>query len=319
MNSSAAIWRREHTPRAPREGPSRRGRGPLRWGEWQVRASSPTAPRPVAAWPRSSPSWALDPLILGLARGGVPVAAEVAAALGADLDVLVVRKVGHPAQPEYALGAVSEDGVVAPDGLSPDLVAPQLQRARAQALALRGDRPRIPLEGRTAVVVDDGLATGRSMAVALRDRGSPRRRPRPHGRARRLGAGAARDRGALGGPRGAGGRAARLLRRRPVLRGLRAGLRRGGRARAGPVCGAWARPIDGLASPPPPGGEAHDGRSDGAEVRSSAPSALRPALPARPRPPRRARSRSSSGREVLDLGERAVGRLDRDRGGRRAR
>jgi putative phosphoribosyl transferase len=108
-----------------------------------------------------------EPLVLGLARGGVPVAAEVAAALGAALDVLVVRKVGHPAQPEYALGAVSEDGVVLPAGLAPGLVEPQLVRARAQALSLRGGRDRIPIEGRCAVVVDDGLATGRSMVAAL--------------------------------------------------------------------------------------------------------------------------------------------------------
>ena len=108
-----------------------------------------------------------DPLILGLARGGVPVAAEVARALGAELDVLVVRKVGHPAQPEYALGAVSEDGVVLPDGLDPGLVAPQLERARNQAISLRRGRSRVPIEDRDAVVVDDGLATGRSMAVAL--------------------------------------------------------------------------------------------------------------------------------------------------------
>jgi putative phosphoribosyl transferase len=108
-----------------------------------------------------------DVLVLGLARGGVPVAAEVASALGAPLDVLVVRKVGHPAQPEYALGAVSEDGVVLPSGLDPQLVDPQLERARAQALSLRGGRERVPIEGRCVVVVDDGLATGRSMAVAL--------------------------------------------------------------------------------------------------------------------------------------------------------
>jgi putative phosphoribosyl transferase len=108
-----------------------------------------------------------DPLVLGLARGGVPVAAEVAAALRAPLDVLVVRKVGHPAQPEYALGAVSEDGVVLPPGLDSELVDPQLERARAQALSLRGGRARVAIEGRCAVVVDDGLATGRSMAVAL--------------------------------------------------------------------------------------------------------------------------------------------------------
>jgi putative phosphoribosyl transferase len=108
-----------------------------------------------------------DPLVLGLARGGVPVAAEVASALGAALDVLVVRKVGHPAQLEYALGAVSEDGVVLPPALPSELVEPQLERARRQAVALRRGRERVAIEERCAVVVDDGLATGRSMAVAL--------------------------------------------------------------------------------------------------------------------------------------------------------
>ncbi len=106
-------------------------------------------------------------VVLGLARGGIPVAAQVAAALGAPLDALVVRKVGHPRQPEYALGAVSEDGVVLPVGLPEEAVATQLELARAQAGALRGSRPAVELAGRTAVVVDDGLATGRSMATAL--------------------------------------------------------------------------------------------------------------------------------------------------------
>ncbi len=108
-----------------------------------------------------------QPVVLGLARGGVPVAAQVARALGAPLDVLVVRKVGHPAQPEYALGAVSEDGVALPSGLAPELLEPQLERAREQARTLRRERPREPLGGRVVLVVDDGLATGRSMAVAL--------------------------------------------------------------------------------------------------------------------------------------------------------
>lgn len=106
-------------------------------------------------------------VVLGLARGGVPVAGEVAAALGAWLDVLVVRKIGHPAQPEYALGAVSEDGVVLPADLPDELVAPQLERARHQALALRGERARCELRERMVVVVDDGLATGRSMLTAV--------------------------------------------------------------------------------------------------------------------------------------------------------
>jgi predicted phosphoribosyltransferase len=108
-----------------------------------------------------------DAVVLGLARGGVPVAAEVARALVAPLDVLVVRKIGHPAQREYALGAVSEDGVALPEDLPHELVAPQLARAREQAESLRRGRTREPLEGRTVLVVDDGLATGRSMATAL--------------------------------------------------------------------------------------------------------------------------------------------------------
>src|SRR3954462_9775986 len=101
-----------------------------------------------------------DALVLGLARGGVPVAAEVARVHGAVLDVLVVRKVGHPAQPEYALGAVTEDGAVAGDDMSDAAVDEQLVAARPQAGRLRGGRPRAPIGGRTVVVVDDGLATG---------------------------------------------------------------------------------------------------------------------------------------------------------------
>jgi putative phosphoribosyl transferase len=106
-------------------------------------------------------------VVLGLARGGVPVAHEVAVALGLPLDVLVVRKVGHPRQPEYALGAVSEDGVTLPEGLPEQLVAPQLEHACEQALVLRAGRDREPLRERPVVIVDDGLATGRSMAVAI--------------------------------------------------------------------------------------------------------------------------------------------------------
>lgn len=109
-------------------------------------------------------------VVLGLARGGVPVAAEVARALGAELDVLVVRKIGHPEQPEWALGAVSEDGAVVGDvggEIAHSEAEAELAAARAQAAALRGKRPRAVLAGRAAVVVDDGLATGLSMAAAL--------------------------------------------------------------------------------------------------------------------------------------------------------
>ncbi len=129
----------------------------------------------VLAGRRGEPSAGI--VVLGLARGGIAVAAEVADALGARLDALVVRKVGHPRQPEYALGAVSEDGVVLPEELAGEAVDEQLVRARRQAGTLREDRPPEPLRGRTAIVVDDGLATGRSMATALatvRQRGALR-------------------------------------------------------------------------------------------------------------------------------------------------
>jgi putative phosphoribosyl transferase len=108
-----------------------------------------------------------DAVVAGLARGGVPVAAEVAHALRAPLDVLVVRKIGHPQQPEYALGAVTEDGVAVPPDVPAELAQPQLERARELARCLRGDVPALPLAGRAAVIVDDGLATGRTMTAAL--------------------------------------------------------------------------------------------------------------------------------------------------------
>lgn len=117
------------------------------------------------------------PVVLGLPRGGVPVADEVARALGAPLDVILVRKLGVPFQPELAMGAVGEDGVRV---LNEDVLrlahidARTLEdaeaRARAElerrAVALRGARARLALGGRTAVVVDDGLATGSTARAA---------------------------------------------------------------------------------------------------------------------------------------------------------
>lgn len=129
-----------------------------------------------------------DAVVLGLPRGGVPVAAVVADALGAPLDVVVVRKLGVPGQPELAMGAVGEGGVVVrhEEVLRRARVDPAAfaeVRAREQAeverrvAALRRDRARVDPLGRTAVVVDDGLATGSSARAAcavLRTAGAAR-------------------------------------------------------------------------------------------------------------------------------------------------
>jgi putative phosphoribosyl transferase len=116
-------------------------------------------------------------VVLGLPRGGVPVGFEVAAALGAPLDVIVVRKLGVPFQPELAMGAVGEGGVrvVNEDvlrmaGVTEREWALVDERERAElerrARRFRSDRPRLPLDGRVAVVVDDGIATGSTARAA---------------------------------------------------------------------------------------------------------------------------------------------------------
>jgi putative phosphoribosyl transferase len=118
-----------------------------------------------------------DAVVLGLARGGVPVAYEVAAQLGAPLDVLVVRKVGAPGNPEYGLGAVAEDGVTMLDETSvkrfggydiDDVVARERREVQRRVEHYRGGRAAAPVEGRTAVIVDDGIATGGSATAAVR-------------------------------------------------------------------------------------------------------------------------------------------------------
>jgi predicted phosphoribosyltransferase len=109
-------------------------------------------------------------VILGIPRGGVVVAARVARRLGAPLDVVVPRKLGAPGNPELAVGAVA-DGVEAVDhdavarlGLDPDALSAEVARQREEVVrrtaAYRGGRPPLELAGRTAVVVDDGVATG---------------------------------------------------------------------------------------------------------------------------------------------------------------
>jgi putative phosphoribosyl transferase len=116
-------------------------------------------------------------VVLGLPRGGVPVAYEVARALHAPLDVIVVRKLGVPFQPELGMGAIGEDGVrivntevVRLAGVSERQLAEVEARERAElerrARRFRGDRPPVPLAGTTAVVVDDGIATGSTARAA---------------------------------------------------------------------------------------------------------------------------------------------------------
>ena len=118
-----------------------------------------------------------DAVVLGLPRGGVPVAAEVARALDAPLDVILVRKLGVPAQPELGMGAIGEGDarvinadVVRYSGASEADINAVEQRERAElerrTKRFRGDAPREPLAGRIAVLVDDGIATGSTARAA---------------------------------------------------------------------------------------------------------------------------------------------------------
>lgn len=121
-----------------------------------------------------------EPVVLAVPRGGVPVAVPIARALGAPLDLLLVRKVGAPGQPELALGAVVEgdppqtvvnDDIVRALGIPPAVIAREAARrldeiARRRSVWLHG-RPAVPTRGRTAIVVDDGIATGATVRAAL--------------------------------------------------------------------------------------------------------------------------------------------------------
>ena len=119
-----------------------------------------------------------DVIVLALPRGGVPVAFEVAQAIGAPLDVFLVRKLGFPGNEEYAIGAVASGGVRVLDedllrsaGVSAETVRRTVEREerelRRRERAYRDDRPALELEGRTVILVDDGLATGSSMRAAV--------------------------------------------------------------------------------------------------------------------------------------------------------
>ena len=155
--------------------------------------SGPTrfANRAEAGWLLAARLKALglpDPMVFALPRGGVPVAAEIATALGAPLDLVLVRKLGAPGEPELGLGAVVDGGetvlnedIVAATGASAEFIAAARGRELAE-IERRRDRylaGRAPLDpkGRIAIVVDDGLATGataRAALHALRRRGAAR-------------------------------------------------------------------------------------------------------------------------------------------------
>lgn len=118
------------------------------------------------------------PIVLGLPRGGVPVAFEVAKALKAPLDVFVVRKLGTPGQEELAMGAIASGGVrvlntpvIEALGISQDEIETETRKERAEAerreRLYRGNRPQLNVEERTVILVDDGIATGSTIKAGI--------------------------------------------------------------------------------------------------------------------------------------------------------
>jgi predicted phosphoribosyltransferase len=119
-----------------------------------------------------------DVVVLGLPRGGVPVAYEVATALHAPLDIFVVRKLGMPGHPEFAIGAIASGGVRVlneelirwyriPPAVVDRIVCDEQQELERRERVFRGTRQPVPVEGRTVILVDDGLATGATMRAAV--------------------------------------------------------------------------------------------------------------------------------------------------------
>lgn len=119
-----------------------------------------------------------DAVVLGIPRGGVVVASEVADALRAPLDIVVTRKIEAPGEPEFALGAVTQEGDVIMDrqaaeslGASSEYLDDQIRKKRKEVddrmKALRGDKPYPRLEGKVVLIVDDGIATGSSVSAAV--------------------------------------------------------------------------------------------------------------------------------------------------------
>ena len=120
-----------------------------------------------------------DVVVLGIPRGGVVVARQVAKALDAQLDIVVTKKIGAPEEPEFAIGAVTQEGEVVLNeqaikllGIEPSYLKSEAarlaQEVKERTARFRGDRPSLQLKGRMVVIVDDGVATGSTVSAAVR-------------------------------------------------------------------------------------------------------------------------------------------------------
>ena len=118
-----------------------------------------------------------DAVVLALPRGGVVIGREIARALELPLDIAVARKIGHPLSPEYAIGAVDDTGAIIlndaeTESVSQAWLSDEIEREKKEAerrvKAYRGGRKPIPISGKTALIVDDGIATGLSMRLVVR-------------------------------------------------------------------------------------------------------------------------------------------------------